>query len=74
MFWFVKKTEICSFDDSNTICSWPKSVNDVIENLESDLKIAWKWFKGNQIMANPGKFQFMILSKNTIHKSIVKKQ
>ena len=74
MFWFVKKTEICSFDDGNTICSWPKSVNDVIENLESDLKIASKWFKGNQIKANPGKFQFMILSKNTIHKSIVKKQ
>ena len=35
------------------------------------LKIALTWFKDNQMMANPGKFQFMILSKNTINKSIV---
>ena len=37
---------------------------------QSDLKIALKWFKDNQTMANPGKFQFMILSKNTINQSI----
>ena len=30
-----------------------------------------KWFQDNQMMANPGKFQFMILSKNTINKLIV---
>ena len=51
--------------------SCAKSVNDVIENLQSDLKIALKWYKDNQMMANPGKVQFMILSKNTINKSIV---
>ena len=28
-------------------------------------------FKDNQTMANPGKFQFMILSKSTINQSIV---
>ena len=48
-----------------------KSVKDVIENLQSVLKIALKWFKDNQMMANTGKFQVMILSKNTINKSIV---
>ena len=71
MLWFVEKTDICNFADDNTIYSCAKSVNDVIENLQSDLKIALKWFKDNQMMANPGKFQFMILSKNTINKSIV---
>ena len=71
MLWFVEKTDICNFADDNTIYSCAKSVNDVIENLQSDLKIALKWFKNNQIMANLGKFQFMILSKNTINKSIV---
>ena len=30
-----------------------------------------EWFKDNQMMANTGKFQFTILSKNTINKSIV---
>ena len=72
MLWFVEKTDICNFADDNTIYSCAKSVNDVIENLQSDLKIALKWFKDNQMMANPGKFKFMILSRNTINKSIAK--
>ena len=71
MLWFIEKTDICNFADDNTIYSCAKSVNDVIENLQSDLKIALTWFKDNQMMANPGKFQFMILNKNTINKSIV---
>ena len=71
MLWFVEKTDICNFADDNTIYSCAKSVNDVIENLQSDLKIALKWFKDNQTLANPGKFQFMILSKNTTNQSIV---
>ena len=33
-----------------------------IENLQSDLKIALNWFKENQMVANPGKSQFMIQS------------
>ena len=48
-----------------------KLVIDVIQNLQSDLKIALNWFKDNQMMANPGKFQFTILSKNTINQSTV---
>ena len=70
MLWFVGKTDICNFADDNTIYNCAKSVNDVIENLQSYLDIALKWFKDNHMMANPGKFQFMILSKNTINKSI----
>ena len=71
VLWFVEKTDICNFADDNTIYSCATSVNDVIENFQFELKIALKWFKDNQIMANPGQFQFMILSKNTINKSIV---
>ena len=71
MLWFVEKTDICSFADNKTIYSSARSVNDVIEKLQSDLKIALKLFKDNQMMANPRKLQFMILSKNTISKSIV---
>ena len=71
MLWFVEKTDICNFADDNTIYSCAKSVNDVIENLQSDLKIALKWFKDNQMIANAGKFQFMALNKDTINKSIV---
>ena len=71
MLWFIEKIGIWNFADDNTIYSCAKSVNVVMENLQSDLKIALKWFKDNQMMANPGKFQFMILSKNSINKSII---
>ena len=71
MLWFIEKTDICNFADNNTIYSCAKSVNDLIENLQSVLKIVLKWFKDNQMMANTGNFQFMILSKNTANKSIV---
>ena len=71
MLWFVEKTDICNFADDNTIYSCAKSVNDVIENLQSDLKITLKWFKDNQMMVNPGNFQFMTLNKDTINQSIV---
>ena len=71
MLWFVEKTDICNFSDNKTIHSCSKSLNDVLESLQSNLMIALKWLKDNQMSANPGKFQFMILSKNTINKSIV---
>ena len=49
MLWFVEKTDILgNFTDDSTIYSCAKSVNDVIENLQSDLKIALNWFKDNQ--------------------------
>ena len=70
ILWFIEKTDICNFADDNTIYSCAKSVDDVMENLQSDLKIALKWFKDNQMMANPGKLQFMILSKNTINNQL----
>ena len=71
MLWFLEKTDICNFAEYNSIYSCAKSVNDVIENLQSDLKIAVKWFNDNQMMANTGKFQFMTLNRDTINKSVV---
>ena len=67
MLWFVEKTDICNYADNKTILNYScaKSVKDVLENLQSDLKIALKRFKDNQMIANPGKFQFIILSKNS---------
>ena len=72
MLWCSGKTEICHFTDGNTICSCAKSVHNGIENLQSDLKVALNWFRDNQIMANPEKFQFTILSNKTINQSIVR--
>ena len=40
MLRFFEKTDIFNFADDNTIYSCAKSANDVIENPQSDLKIA----------------------------------
>ena len=72
MLSLVEKTDNCNYDEDKIIYSCAKSVNNVIGNLQSGLKTAaLNWFKDNQMVANRGKFQFMILSKNTINQSIV---
>ena len=53
MLWLIEKTDICNFADSTTIYySYTKSVNENVENLQSELKIALNWFKDNQMMVN----------------------
>ena len=54
IFQYFLKWYVRNFADDSTIYSCAISVNDVTENLQSDLKIALNWFKDNQMMANPG--------------------
>ena len=44
-----------------------ETTENVVKNLQSDLKIVLKWFRNNQMMVNFGKFQYMLLGK---HKSL----
>ena len=61
---FVEKTQICNFADDNTIYSCGDSSETVTEWLKHDLDIVINWFKINELVANPSKFQFMILGGN----------
>ena len=49
----------CNFADNNTLYNYAQSINEIIENLHYYLKIVLKWSKYNQMMANPGNFQYM---------------
>ena len=40
-------------------------LGDILHNLKFDLGHILKWFKGNSLKLNLGKFQFMILETNT---------
>ena len=60
LLWFNEKTDICNFADNNTLYNCAQSINEVIENLHGDLNIVFKWFNGNQKIANLGKCQFII--------------
>ena len=54
---------VCNFADDNTLYYCGETTENVIKNLQLDLKIVLKWFRNNQMMTNPGKFQNRLLGK-----------
>ena len=54
----------CNFADDKTLYYCRETTETVIKNLDTDLKIVLKWFRNNQMMANPDKFQYMLLCKH----------
>ena len=52
---------MCNFADDNTIFSCDDTFESVASNLEQDMSQAISWFKTNQMVANPSKFQAMLL-------------
>ena len=61
MFFFVSKSDICSFADDNTLSPCGKMLGPISSFLGHILK----WFKVDSLTPNPGKFQFMISGANT---------
>ena len=57
----IQKTRICNFADDNTIYSFASSTEAVISNLKYDLIHVLSWFSSNELVANPNKFQLMLL-------------
>ena len=44
--------------------AYGETTENVIENLQSNLKVVLEWFGSNKMMAHLGKFQYMFLIKN----------
>ena len=67
MLLFIEKCSISNFADDNTYkCGF--ELRDVITALEDALTIIQKWFSDNSMIANPSKFQFMILGAKLRYK------
>ena len=64
MLYFVNKAEIYNFADDNTISAKSKSKEDLLIILEQESEEAVQWFRQNQMVVNPDKFQSMIMEKN----------
>ena len=60
----INVTNICNFADDNTLYACGTSMETIISNLSSDLSIVLVWFKENMLVANPKKFQMMLLGNN----------
>ena len=64
MFLFLKDVDLANFADDNTIYTANKSIEKLLEVLERESKSAIDWFKINDMIVNPDKFQAMILSSD----------
>ena len=67
LLYFIKDSEVCNFADDNTLSVCDFSLDEVIRKLEDDLQRTLCWLEDNGLVANPKKFQFMILGLKGKH-------
>ena len=60
---FIKKSSLYNFADYSTITAFQKDIALLKETLQNEAEIAIQWFKDNFMIANPGKFQAMVISR-----------
>ena len=59
LIFFTQETEIFNFADDTTIYSCSLNYKEAAHKLSNDTYIVSNWFKVNNMVANPGKFQIM---------------
>ena len=62
LLWMQDST-MHNFADDNTISAFAKNIPDLIQILEKEAEIALSWFEKNEMIANPTKFQAIIINK-----------
>ena len=55
------KSDICNFADDNTLYACDSSIDNVLLRLNSDIPRVMDWFRSNEMVVNPDKFQVMFL-------------
>ena len=53
-----------SFADNNTISAAENTIENLIFTLEQNSQAAIDWFKINEMIVNPDKFQAIVIKKN----------
>ena len=72
LFFFIKEAELANFADDNTIYVGGKDLTELLEILQKGCETAINWFKINNMIVNPDKFQSMIISsKKDLSKSVL---
>ena len=63
LFLSDREAELCNFADDNTLFAIAKSLAEVFVKLKIEIDDILNWFKVNSLVANPGKFQVMLLGR-----------
>ena len=62
-----------NFPDYNTLSAIVKTVRELKNTLQSESEVVINWFKNNEMIVNPEKFQAIILDKQK-HENLIIKQ
>ena len=63
LFIFINKAKLANFADNNTIYANSAEMKTLLDILEKESDAAIKWFKQNEVIVKPGKFQEMVLGR-----------
>ena len=63
LFYSIKGAQLLSFADGNTIATLSNSVDDLITDLQKESENAIDWFRLNEMVVNPHKFQSVITNR-----------
>ena len=61
----LKNSDIYNFADDNTISVASKKRDTLLERLKNESESAVNWFRNNNMIVKPDKFQLMLLQKST---------
>ena len=63
LFYFVKDAQLLNFPDNIIIATFSNNVDDLITDLQKELENAIDWFRLNEMVVNPDKFQSVIIKR-----------
>ena len=66
-YYFFTEANLHGFSDDHSISAKSHSLEDLKSKLRNESKVAVKWLKDNQMIANPSKFQAIFLNKSNKH-------
>ena len=68
LYLWITKTDLLNFAGDNTISAAGKTIEGLIYTLETESQKATEWFKLNEMIVNPDKFQAIIVKKKKMLK------
>ena len=63
LFYFIKDAQLLKFTDDNTIATCSNSVDNLINDLQKESENATDWFRSNEMVLNPDKFQSIMINR-----------
>ena len=62
-FFLIPKASVHNFADGNTLCSFAKTLSELVVILESECEAARNWLYNKKMIVNTDNFQVILLDK-----------